>query len=66
MAGISAGILGFEGLYGILFYFLMFIIVSACVFAKTGFNISNFFRGNSDVFYGGWTSDLMVLFFIIK
>lgn len=62
MSGISAGILGIEGLYGILFYFLMFFIVSGCILAKAKFNIPNYFRNSNDVVYGGWTNDLMVFF----
>ena len=55
-----AGILGFNGLSGIFIYFLFFCFTSLCLYIKCKHKIENYFLMNAEIYFGGWSNDLLV------
>ncbi|KAI7998047.1 hypothetical protein LOK49_LG10G00193 [Camellia lanceoleosa] len=66
IGGVVAGILGFTGLTGFIFYFLVMAITSIGLIAKTGFSIHSYFDSWNQIIFDGILGRLMsfVLFWI--
>lgn len=58
--GIVAGILGLSGLNGFLFYFVVFLLVSALLHVKAGGNGGKYFPDASEIYVGGMFKDMLV------
>ncbi|XP_057471371.1 uncharacterized protein LOC130760171 isoform X2 [Actinidia eriantha] len=61
IGGVIAGILGFTGLTGFLFYFLVMAITSVGLIAKAGFSIHLYFDSWNQIIFDGILGGLMVL-----
>jgi hypothetical protein len=62
IGGVIAGILGFTGLTGFVFYFLVMAITSAALIAKAKFSIHTYFDSWNRVVFDGFLGGLMVCF----
>lgn len=62
IAGIIAGILGFTGLTGFIFYLIIMAITSAGLIAKTGFSVHSYFDSWNQIVLDGFLGGLMVCF----
>ncbi|THF96817.1 hypothetical protein TEA_000677 [Camellia sinensis var. sinensis] len=60
MGGVIAGILGFTGLNGFIFYFLVMAITSVGLIAKAGFSIHSYFDSWNQIILDGILGGLMV------
>ncbi len=58
--GIAAGILGFNGLTGFLFYIGLFLVSSIFLGVKTNFNAGKYFPSAFTLYGGGLTKDMIV------
>lgn len=65
IGGVIAGILGFTGLTGFVFYFLVMAITSIGLMAKAGFTIHSYFDSWSQIIFDGILGGLMVHISII-
>ncbi|CAK9187615.1 unnamed protein product [Ilex paraguariensis] len=65
VGGFIAGIFGFTGLMGFIFYFLVMAITSVGLTAKAGFSIHSFFDSWNRILLDGFLGGLMVRFSII-
>ncbi|KNA04402.1 hypothetical protein SOVF_200170 [Spinacia oleracea] len=59
VGGIIAGILGFTGLTGFIFYFLVFAVTTVGLTAKAKFSIHSYFDGWNSVLFDGFLGGLM-------
>ncbi|CAN0857603.1 ER membrane protein complex subunit 6 [Linum grandiflorum] len=59
IGGVIAGILGFKGLIGFVFYFLIMAITSAALAAKAKFSIHSYFDSWNRVLLDGFFGGLM-------
>ncbi|XP_059462164.1 uncharacterized protein LOC132191230 [Corylus avellana] len=59
IGGVIAGILGFTGWTGFIFYFLVMAITSVGLVAKAGFSIDSYFNSWNQVILDGFFSGLM-------
>ncbi|KAI8011839.1 hypothetical protein LOK49_LG06G03433 [Camellia lanceoleosa] len=59
MGGVIAGILGFTGLNGFIFYFLVMAITSVGLIAKAGFSIHSYFDSWNQIILDGFLVALM-------
>ncbi|CAL5337991.1 hypothetical protein ACSBR2_013703 [Camellia fascicularis] len=59
MGGVIAGILGFTGLNGFIFYFLVMAITSVGLIAKAGFSIHSYFDSWNQIILDGILGGLM-------
>ncbi|XP_071702611.1 uncharacterized protein [Rutidosis leptorrhynchoides] len=59
VGGVIAGILGFTGLMGFVFYLLVMAITSICLTAKTGFSIHSYFDSWNGVLLDGFLGGLL-------
>ena len=57
--GIAAGILGFDGPLGIVFYFAMDYVVSILLILRFGFKARPFFQNLKQIFKAGLTTNVM-------
>ncbi|KAI8009742.1 ER membrane protein complex subunit 6 [Camellia lanceoleosa] len=64
IGGVVAGILGFTGLTGFIFYFLVMAITSVGLIAKTGFSIHSYYDSWNQIIFDGILGGLMVHFSI--
>ncbi|KAF5941569.1 hypothetical protein HYC85_019211 [Camellia sinensis] len=64
IGGVVAGILGFTGLTGFIFYFLVMAITSVGLIAKAGFSIHSYFDSWNQIIFDGILGGLMVRFSI--
>lgn len=64
VGGVIAGILGFTGLTGFIFYLLVMAVTSVGLTAKAKFSIHSYFDGWNRVLLDGFLGGLMVIFFI--
>ncbi|KAI7999299.1 ER membrane protein complex subunit 6 [Camellia lanceoleosa] len=64
IGGVIAGILGFTGLIGFIFYFLVMAITSVGLIAKAGFFIHSYFDSWNQIMFDGILAGLMVRFSI--
>lgn len=62
IGGVIAGVLGFTGLMGFVFYFLVMAITSVGLAAKTGFSIHSYFDSWNRIILDGFLGGLMVHF----
>uniref|UniRef100_A0A803MNC8 ER membrane protein complex subunit 6 n=1 Tax=Chenopodium quinoa TaxID=63459 RepID=A0A803MNC8_CHEQI len=62
VGGIIAGILGFTGLTGFIFYFLVMAVTSVGLTAKAKFSIHTYFDSWNRILLDGFLGGLMVLF----
>ena len=60
IGGVIAGILGFTGLTGFIFYFLVMAITSVGLIAKAGFSIHSYFDSWNQIIFDGILGGLMV------
>lgn len=60
IAGVLAGIIGFTGLTGFLFYFVVMLITSLGLMAKAGFSADVYFDSWNRVLFDGFLGGLMV------
>lgn len=60
IGGVIAGILGFTGLMGFVFYFLVMAIISVGITAKTGFSVHSYFDSWNQIILDGFLGGLMV------
>lgn len=60
IGGVIAGILGFTGLTGFIFYFLVMAITSIGLAAKAGFSFHSYFESWTQILLDGFLSGLMV------
>ena len=58
--GIAAGIMGFNGLTGFLFYIALFLICSVFLGVKCNFNAGKYFPSGFTAYGGGLTKDMIV------
>lgn len=58
--GIASGVIGLNGMKGLLFYFAIFAIVSLCLHFKCKFLPAQYFKTKSEVLANGITDDLLV------
>lgn len=63
-AGIGAGIFGFDGIMGILFYVAIFFVGSLFVALKVKFNAKKYFIDGASVYFEGMGANLLVRYFI--
>ncbi|KAL0017578.1 hypothetical protein SO802_004647 [Lithocarpus litseifolius] len=66
IGGVIAGIMGFTGLTGFIFYFLIMAITSVGLLAKAGFTVHSYFDNWNRVLLDGFLGGLMVWLFIIS
>lgn len=59
IGGVIAGVLGFTGLMGFVFYFLVMAITSLGLTAKAGFSIHSFFDSWNRIILDGFLGGLM-------
>ncbi|XP_038723106.1 ER membrane protein complex subunit 6-like [Tripterygium wilfordii] len=59
IGGVISGILGFTGLYGFIFYFVIMAITSVGLVAKAKFSIHSYFDGWNRIMLDGITGGLM-------
>ncbi|GLT67263.1 hypothetical protein SLA2020_395840 [Shorea laevis] len=59
IGGVVAGILGFTGLTGFIFYFLVMAITSAGLIAKTKFSVNSYFDCWNRILLDGFMGGLM-------
>ncbi|XP_028080325.1 ER membrane protein complex subunit 6-like isoform X1 [Camellia sinensis] len=59
IGGVVAGILGFTGLTGFIFYFLVMAITSVGLIAKAGFSIHSYFDSWNQIIFDGILGGLM-------
>ncbi|CAK9328410.1 unnamed protein product [Citrullus colocynthis] len=66
IGGVIAGILGFTGLTGFIFYFLVMAITSLALATKAGFSSHSYFESWNQILLDGFLSGLMklTLFFL--
>jgi len=64
-AGVTAGVLGFNGITGFLFYIVIFLIASVFLAMKCNFNIKKYFSSSSEVYTSGLSKDMIVRIFSI-
>ncbi|KAJ0035233.1 hypothetical protein Pint_24296 [Pistacia integerrima] len=62
IGGVIAGILGFTGLTGFVFYFLIMAIASVGLIAKAKFSIHSYFDCWNRILLDGFTGGLLVHF----
>lgn len=60
IAGVLAGIIGFTGLTGFVFYFVVMLITSVGLMAKAGFSADLYFDSWNRVLFDGFLGGLMV------
>ncbi|XP_050937213.1 uncharacterized protein LOC103492162 isoform X1 [Cucumis melo] len=60
IGGVIAGILGFTGLTGFIFYFLVMAITSVALAAKAGFSFHSYFESCNQILLDGFLGGLMV------
>jgi hypothetical protein len=60
IAGVLAGIIGFNGLIGFVFYFVVMLITSVGLMAKAGFSADLYFDSWNRVLFDGFLGGLMV------
>lgn len=65
IGGVIAGILGFNGLMGGLFYFVVMAITTAGLAAKTGFSVHSYFDSWNQIVFDGILGGLLVIFSIL-
>ena len=58
-AGVVAGILGFDGVYGILFYLMVDVLVSLVLLARFGFQAKPYFSDLNKILMTGFASNTM-------
>ncbi|KAL6990124.1 hypothetical protein U1Q18_052599 [Sarracenia purpurea var. burkii] len=59
IGGVIAGILGFTGLTGFIFYFLVMAITSVGLISKAGFSIHSYFDSWNQIIFDGILGGLM-------
>ncbi|XP_009372096.2 ER membrane protein complex subunit 6 [Pyrus x bretschneideri] len=59
IGGVIAGILGFTGLTGFIFYFLIMTVTSVGLIAKTGFTVYSYFDSWSQIILDGFLGGLL-------
>ncbi|KAL2470242.1 Rab5-interacting family protein [Abeliophyllum distichum] len=59
IGGVIAGILGFTGLTGFIFYFLVMAITSVGLAAKAGFSVHSYFDGWNRIILDGFLGGLL-------
>ncbi|KAF8105566.1 hypothetical protein N665_0157s0140 [Sinapis alba] len=59
IAGVLAGIIGFTGLTGFVFYFVVMLITSIALIAKAGFSADLYFDSWNQVLFDGFLGGLM-------
>ncbi|KAF3503156.1 hypothetical protein F2Q69_00039727, partial [Brassica cretica] len=59
IAGVLAGIIGFTGLTGFVFYFVVMLITSVGLMAKAGFSADLYFDSWNRVLFDGFLGGLM-------
>ncbi|MCD7464213.1 hypothetical protein HAX54_052304 [Datura stramonium] len=59
ISGAIAGILGFTGLMGFIFYFLVMAITSVALAAKASFSIHSYFNSWNCIIFDGFLGGLM-------
>ncbi|GAY35653.1 hypothetical protein CUMW_017570 [Citrus unshiu] len=59
IGGVIAGILGFTGLMGFVFYFLIMAITSVCLMAKAKFSVHSYFDSWNRILLDGFLGGLM-------
>ncbi|CAN6876777.1 hypothetical protein Bca4012_079025 [Brassica carinata] len=59
IAGVLAGIIGFTGLTGFVFYFVVMLITSVGLMAKAGFSADVYFDSWNRVLFDGFLGGLM-------
>ncbi|CAI0467545.1 unnamed protein product [Linum tenue] len=62
IGGVIAGILGFNGVIGIVFYFLVMAVTSAALAAKAKFSVHSYFDSWNRILLDGFFGGLMVCF----
>ncbi|RWV99020.1 hypothetical protein GW17_00038106 [Ensete ventricosum] len=65
IGGVIAGIWGFTGLTGFIFYFLVMAAASFCLAAKAKFSVHTYFDSGNRIFLDGIFGGLMVCFYKI-
>ncbi|GKV50404.1 hypothetical protein SLEP1_g57110 [Rubroshorea leprosula] len=60
IGGVVAGILGFTGLTGFIFYFLVMAITSVGLIAKAKFSVNSYFDSWNRILLDGFMGGLMV------
>uniref|UniRef100_M4D0N1 ER membrane protein complex subunit 6 n=1 Tax=Brassica campestris TaxID=3711 RepID=M4D0N1_BRACM len=65
IAGVLAGIIGFTGLTGFLFYFVVMLITSLGLMAKAGFSADVYFDSWNRVLFDGFLGGLMVRYIFL-
>lgn len=65
IGGVIAGILGYNGLMGFVFYFIVMAITTAGLAAKTGFAVHSYFDSWNQIIFDGILGGLLVSFNII-
>lgn len=61
IGGVTAGILGFTGLTGFIFYLIIMAITSVGLIAKAGFSVHSYFDSWNQVVLDGFLGGLMVI-----
>ena len=59
-AGFSAGIIGFNGISGFLYYIVIFLVTSFFLVMKCEFNAKRYFIDNTEVMVSGLSKDMIV------
>lgn len=60
IGGVIAGILGFTGLTGFIFYFLVMAVTSVGLIAKAGFTVHSYFDSWNQIILDGFLGGLLV------
>lgn len=63
IGGVIAGLLGFTGLRGFIFYFLVMAITSVGIAAKAGFYVRPYFDSWNQILLDGFLGGLLVCLF---
>ncbi|KAL9260025.1 ER membrane protein complex subunit 6-like protein [Drosera capensis] len=61
IGGIIAGILGFTGLTGFIFYFLVMAVTSVGLITKANFSVPSYFDSWNRVIFDGFLSGLLLI-----
>ncbi|WCJ23263.1 ER membrane protein complex subunit 6 [Euphorbia peplus] len=59
IGGVIAGILGFTGLFGFIFYFLIMAVTSVALIAKAKFSVHSYFDSWNRIILDGFVGGLM-------
>jgi hypothetical protein len=57
-------IIKLDGIHGLIFYVIMFVIVSGCILIKLEFQVKNYFMSANEVYIGGIGNDLLLFLMV--